>query len=119
VYATIDTDHDDRTSEATTPDWSKARCSDGNGTLTELFFSEDLIDIARAKAICSKCSLTAACLAAALERAEPVGVWGGQLLANGAIVTHKRQRGRPPKHPRPELVVDEVIYPPYIRVRTA
>src|SRR5688572_12152000 len=30
-----------------------ARCSDGNGTLTHLFFSDDEFDIARAKAICS------------------------------------------------------------------
>ena len=29
------------------------RCADGNGTLTPLFFSDDIIDIARAKAICA------------------------------------------------------------------
>ena len=29
-----------------------ARCADGNGTLTPLFFSDENIDIARAKAIC-------------------------------------------------------------------
>ena len=34
-----------------------ARCSDGNGTLSHLFFSDDDFDIARAKAICSKCGL--------------------------------------------------------------
>jgi hypothetical protein len=124
VYATITTEElrdDDLHDEpaAASPNWAKARCSDGNGTLTHLFFSEDLIDIARAKAICSKCSLAAPCLSGALERAEPFGVWGGQLLANGAIVTHKRRRGRPPKHPRPEPVVDEVILPPYIQVKTA
>jgi len=100
-------------------DWSRARCRDGAGTLTHLFFSEDLIDIARAKAICSKCSLAEACLSGALERAEPWGVWGGQLLLNGSIVAHKRRRGRPPKHPRPDPVVDEVPLPPYITVRTA
>ena len=31
--------------------WAKARCRDGHGTLTHLFFSDELIDIARAKAI--------------------------------------------------------------------
>ena len=101
-----------------TVDWKKARCNDGNGTLNHLFFSEDLIDIARAKAICSKCALAAPCLAGALERAEPVGVWGGQLLFNGVIVAQKRKRGRPPKHPRPELVVEEVPIPEQF-VRTA
>ena len=95
---------------------AKARCADGSGTLTHLFFSEDLIDIARAKAICSKCSVADACLAGALERAEPWGVWGGQLLQNGHIMTNKRRRGRPPKTPRPELVVDEVPVPPYFDV---
>ena len=34
------------------------RCADGNGTLTPLFFSDDVIDIARAKAICAKCPLS-------------------------------------------------------------
>jgi len=52
--------------EGVAVDWKRARCNDGNGTLTHLFFSEDLIDIARAKAICSKCSLAVACLATAL-----------------------------------------------------
>jgi WhiB family transcriptional regulator, redox-sensing transcriptional regulator len=95
--------------------WAKARCNDGAGTLTFLFFSEDLIDIARAKAICSKCPVRETCLSEALSRQEPFGVWGGQLLHNGRIVTQKRKRGRPPKHPRPEIVVDEVPLPPFIR----
>ena len=73
--------------------WKRARCNDGNGTLTHLFFSEDLIDIARAKAICSKCSLAVACLATALEREEPWGVWGGQLLVNGSDRRPQAQTG--------------------------
>ena len=88
-------------------DWAKARCRDGNGTLTHLFFSDEAIDTARAKAICSKCTLSAACLEGALERAEPWGVWGGELLESGRIVVNKRPRGRPPKHPRPLVVIDE------------
>ncbi len=90
------------------------RCSDGNGTLTHLFFSDDEFDIARAKAICGKCGLAEACLDGALERVEPYGVWGGKLLIDGAIVEVKRGRGRPPKHPRPPLVVDEVPLPPHL-----
>lgn len=95
-------------------DYRAARCRDGNGTLTHLFFSEDLFDLARAKAICGKCRLADSCLEDALERQEPWGVWGGQLLLNGAVVVNKRPRGRPPKNPRPELVVDEVPLPPYL-----
>lgn len=92
----------------------QARCADGHGTLTHLFFSDDVMDIARAKAICSKCQLTSSCLEGALDRAEPWGVWGGELLENGRIVVHKRPRGRPPKHPRPALVVDECPIPPHL-----
>jgi WhiB family transcriptional regulator, redox-sensing transcriptional regulator len=95
-------------------DFKAARCRDGNGTLTHLFFSEDLFDLARAKAICGKCRLAEVCLDAALEREEPWGVWGGQLLLNGTVVVNKRPRGRPPKTPRPDLVVDEVPLPPYL-----
>ena len=85
-----------------------ARCADGNGTLTPLFFSDHVIDIARAKAICNKCPLRVECLAGALEREEPWGVWGGELIAAGRLVAHKRPCGRPPKRPRPELVIDEM-----------
>ena len=92
----------------------KARCADGYGTLTHLFFSDTPLDIARAKAICAKCSLTTSCLDAAIERAEPWGVWGGELIEGGRIVVHKRPRGRPPKTPRPALVVDEVPVPPHL-----
>ena len=77
---------------------AKPRCADGNGTLTHLFFSDIPLDTARAKAICSKCRLAEDCLSGAIERAEPWGVWGGELVENGRIVAHKRPRGRPPKH---------------------
>jgi WhiB family transcriptional regulator, redox-sensing transcriptional regulator len=88
-------------------DWTRARCRDGHGTLTNLFFSDDLLEIARAKAICSKCTLTEACLEGAVERNEPWGVWGGELIETGVVVRSKRPRGRPPKTPRPELVITE------------
>jgi WhiB family redox-sensing transcriptional regulator len=38
-----------------------------------------------------------ACLAGALGRGEPCGIWGGELLMHGAIVPFKRPRGRPRK----------------------
>jgi len=84
------------------------RCADGNGTLTPLFFSDDLVDIGRAKAMCEKCELRANCLTDAIDREEPWGVWGGELLLNGRIVASKRACGRPPKRPRPPLVIDEM-----------
>jgi WhiB family redox-sensing transcriptional regulator len=80
----------------------EARCADGTGQLTALFFSEALDDIARAKAFCAGCAVREHCLQAAVERREPWGVWGGELLVNGRVIANKRRRGRPPKHPRPQ-----------------
>jgi WhiB family transcriptional regulator, redox-sensing transcriptional regulator len=61
----------------------------------DLFFAESPQDVDRAKAMCRGCSARIACLAGALERSEPWGVWGGELLISGVIVPHKRPRGRP------------------------
>lgn len=108
------TDAGDDTVDEVTPGSSFARCADGNGTLTHLFFSDDEFDIARAKAICGKCGLAERCLRDALARAEAYGVWGGELVIDGEIIKIKRGRGRPPKHPRPPLVVDEVPLPPHL-----
>lgn len=82
-----------------------ARCRDGAASLNDLFFSEDLGDIARAKSFCAGCAVRRDCLGAALDRAEPWGVWGGELFVNGRVVAQKRRRGRPPKVARPELVL--------------
>jgi WhiB family redox-sensing transcriptional regulator len=84
------------------------RCADGAGTFLGLFFSDDPIDVGRAKAICTSCSLAAACLEGALARREPAGVWGGELIENGAIIVEKRRCGRPPRTPRPKPVIDEM-----------
>jgi len=63
----------------------------------ELFFAESPQDVEQAKAMCRGCRARVACLAGALERREPWGVWGGELLMDGAIVARKRPRGRPRK----------------------
>ena len=80
---------------------ARARCNDGTNQLVTLFFSEQLDDIARAKAICAECPVRRACLDGALARREPYGVWGGQLFLKGRVLANKRPRGRPLKHPRP------------------
>ena len=66
----------------------------------ELFFAESPQDVEQAKAMCRGCRARLACLAGALERGEPWGVWGGELLLRGAIVPRKRPRGRPRKADR-------------------
>jgi WhiB family transcriptional regulator, redox-sensing transcriptional regulator len=63
----------------------------------ELFFAESPADVESAKQICTACPIREACLAGALERHEPWGVWGGELLVQGAVVARKRPRGRPRK----------------------
>jgi WhiB family redox-sensing transcriptional regulator len=63
----------------------------------ELWFAESPADVERAKTLCQDCPVRAACLAGALERHEPWGVWGGELFVAGAIVARKRPRGRPRK----------------------
>lgn len=73
------------------------KCQDGSATMVGLFFSEQLDDIARAKAICNTCPLQETCLDGALARREPWGVWGGQLFFNGKVLAFKRKRGRPRK----------------------
>jgi len=63
----------------------------------ELFFAESPEDVEQAKAMCRGCPARIACLTGALERREPWGVWGGELLIRGTIVPRKRPRGRPRK----------------------
>lgn len=63
----------------------------------ELWFAESPADVERAKALCVDCPVRAACLAGALERQEPWGVWGGELFVAGVVVARKRPRGRPRK----------------------
>lgn len=91
----------------------RARCGDGAGTLAPLFFSDDDVDVARAKAICARCSLRVRCLEGALERRETYGVWGGQLLVDGEPVRFAPRRGRPPTH-RVEALDDEVVVPDHL-----
>jgi WhiB family redox-sensing transcriptional regulator len=63
----------------------------------DLWFAESPADVEAAKALCVPCPLREACLAGALERREPWGVWGGQLVVAGVVVPRKRPRGRPRK----------------------
>ena len=64
----------------------------------ELWFALEPAEVEFAKALCATCPLQDACLAGALDRREPWGVWDGQLLLQGEIVARKRPRGRPRKN---------------------
>lgn len=61
----------------------------------DLWFAERPAELALAKSFCAPCPLRAACLAGALARREPWGVWGGEILLDGVVLAYKRGRGRP------------------------
>lgn len=64
----------------------------------DLWFAERQADVEFAKALCRTCPVREACLAGALAREEPWGVWGGEVFIGGQVVATKRGRGRPRKH---------------------
>jgi WhiB family transcriptional regulator, redox-sensing transcriptional regulator len=63
----------------------------------DLWFAEAPKELERAKALCTACPIKAECLAGALQRAEPWGVWGGEIFERGTVIPRKRPRGRPSK----------------------
>lgn len=64
----------------------------------DLWFSERPTELEFAKSLCADCPVKVACLAGALERREPWGVWGGEIFEQGVMVARKRPRGRPRKN---------------------
>lgn len=63
----------------------------------DLWFSDAPAQLELAKSLCGDCPLRVECLAGAVDRAEPWGVWGGEIFERGAVVPRKRPRGRPRK----------------------
>ncbi|MGH3907797.1 MAG: WhiB family transcriptional regulator [Pseudonocardiaceae bacterium] len=63
----------------------------------DLWFAETPAELERAKQLCVGCPVKAECLASALSRQEPWGVWGGEIFERGAVIARKRPRGRPSK----------------------
>ncbi len=61
----------------------------------DLWFADDPAELERAKALCAQCPVRSECLAGALRRREPWGVWGGQIFERGSVIARKRPRGRP------------------------
>jgi len=100
-------------SELLVPGWSESGDKIGLGDITgtygnpiantlpchgaepETFFSDAEADIKAAKALCGECPVRAKCLAGALSRQEPAGVWGGALFEDGVVIQAKRKAGRP------------------------
>lgn len=64
----------------------------------DLWFAETPAELERAKTLCAECPIRDECLAGALSRGEPWGVWGGQIFERGSVIVSKRPRGRPRKN---------------------
>jgi WhiB family transcriptional regulator, redox-sensing transcriptional regulator len=74
----------------------------------QLWFSDLPADLELAKAYCQPCPIRRVCLSGAVERGEPHGVWGGEILTRGAIITEKgHAAGRPE-----ETSVAKLMHPP-------
>ena len=68
----------------------------------DLWFADTQAGLDAAKRLCATCPIRLECLDAAVARGELWGVWGGEIVAHGAVIPHKPRRGRPSKaHPRP------------------
>jgi WhiB family transcriptional regulator, redox-sensing transcriptional regulator len=63
----------------------------------DLWFAEAAADVEWAKQLCRECPVRLRCLAMALDRGEPWGVWGGEVFDHGRVLPFKRGRGRPRK----------------------
>jgi len=63
----------------------------------DLWFAETPAQLELAKSFCADCPVRDACLAGALRRQEPWGVWGGEIFERGVVIARKRPRGRPRK----------------------
>jgi len=64
----------------------------------DLWFADSPAELEQAKAYCADCPVRVGCLAGALDRREPWGVWGGEIFSQGAVIARKRPRGRPRKN---------------------
>ena len=81
----------------------------------DLWFADSPAELELAKALCGDCPVRVECLAGALERGEPWGVWGGEIFERGEVVPRKRPRGRP----RKEDVARDAILRVEVASRTA
>ena len=80
------------------PAWQAlARCSNGTGSMLELFFSEQIDDINSAKAFCLECPVREPCLEGAVARREPWACGVGSSSSTGRC---SRRSASGAGHPR-------------------
>lgn len=63
-------------------------------TKADLWFAETPREQQQAKHLCGGCRIRRQCLAGALHRREPCGIWGGEIFYKGTIVAEQPTRGR-------------------------
>ncbi|HKT03162.1 MAG TPA: WhiB family transcriptional regulator [Rugosimonospora sp.] len=81
----------------------------------DLWFADSPAELELAKSLCGDCPVRVECLAGAVDRAEPWGVWGGEIFERGAVVPRKRPRGRP----RKEDVANDAVRRAEVAARVA
>jgi WhiB family redox-sensing transcriptional regulator len=66
------------------------------GENPEIFFPLFLAgpEVDKARAVCAPCPERRACLAGALTRAEPHGIWGGEVFEKGQVIAGRKLRER-------------------------
>jgi WhiB family redox-sensing transcriptional regulator len=64
------------------------------GLDSDMFFPGPWEDPSPAKAVCAVCPVRAECLAAALARREPDGIWGGLTATERRVDARRRRRRR-------------------------
>ncbi|GGM42064.1 hypothetical protein GCM10012275_11280 [Longimycelium tulufanense] len=77
----------------------------------DLWFAEAPAQLEQAKQLCASCPVKARCLAGALARREPWGVWGGEIFERGNVIARKRPRGRPRKEDRARELAEQRTAP--------
>ncbi len=87
----------------------------------DLGFSDAPAQLGLAESLCGDCPVRVECLAGAVERGEPWGVWGGEIFERGAVGPRKRPRGRPRKEdlPRHEILRAEMAHRVAADIRVA
>src|SRR3954464_12492702 len=71
----------------------------------DLWFADAPAELELAKSLCGDCPVRIECLAGAVERAEPWGVWGGEIFERGAWFPGRGPGGRPRREAAPRAEV--------------
>ena len=70
----------------------------------DMWFADSPTQLEQAKALCADCPIRLQCLNEALEREEPWGVWGGEIIERGP----SSALFNAPQHPRTQAFLNHI-----------